>query len=89
MNDDPLTPPIESSVRHMLGDIKEFARREPAKAVAAAFGTGLLINMLPTRALVGTVTAVGVMFMRPVLLSLGVTKVMELCCQKTENINNS
>lgn len=73
----------------MLGDIKEFARREPAKAVAAAFGTGLLINMLPTRAVIGTVTAVGVMFMRPVLLSLGVTKVMELCCQKITTPTNS
>ena len=67
----------------MFGEISDFARREPAKAVAAAFGTGLLINLLPTRAVVGTVTAVGAALMRPFLISLGLTKAMELCCQKT------
>ena len=70
----------------MLGEIKEFACREPAKAVAAAFGTGLLINMLPTKAVIGTATVMGAVLMRPVLLTLGVTKALELCCQKTSNL---
>lgn len=85
MNDVPPTPstqPIEASVRQMLGDIKDFARREPAQAVAAAFGVGLLINLLPTRVMVGTVTTVGATLLRPVLLSLGIIKTIELCCQK-------
>lgn len=73
----------------MLAAIKEFACREPAKAVAAAFGTGLLINLLPARLVVGTVTVVGATLMRPVLLSLGATKAMELCCQRTSNHINS
>lgn len=69
----------------MLDEIKELARREPAKAVAAAFGVGLLVNLLPTRVVAGTVTAVGAVLIRPVLLSLGVTKAMELCCQNKPN----
>lgn len=83
MKHEPSTPNVEFSVRQMLGDIKEFACREPVKAVAAAFGTGLLINLLPTRAVIGTATVLGATLMRPVLLTLGLTKAMELCCQKT------
>ena len=73
----------------MLGDIKDFAGREPVKAAAAAFGVGLLINLLPRRAVVGTASAVGAVLLRPLLLSLGATKAMELCCQKTSNHLNS
>ena len=79
------TQPPEFSFQRMLDEIKELARREPAKAVAAAFGVGLLINLLPPRVLAGTVTAVGAVLIRPALLSLGVTKAMELCCQNKTN----
>jgi hypothetical protein len=64
----------------MLDRIKDFACREPAKAGAAAFGVGLLINFLPRRAVVGTVTVLGATLMRPALLSLGLMKAAELCC---------
>lgn len=83
------TQPAEFPFGRMVNEIKELARREPAKAVAAAFGVGLLINLLPTRVLAGTVTAVGAVLLRPVLLSLGVTKAMELCCQNKTNRTNS
>lgn len=69
----------------MLQEIKERARREPIKAVAAAFGVGLLINLLPTRVVAGTVTTVGAVLIRPVLLSLGFTKAMELCWPTKSN----
>jgi hypothetical protein len=85
MNEIPPPPPLEFSVRRTLGDLKEFARREPAQAVAAAIGVGLLINLLPSRMVTGTVAIVGAALVRPVLLSLGVTKAMELCCQKSSN----
>ncbi|MDB6138166.1 MAG: hypothetical protein JWO94_1238 [Verrucomicrobiaceae bacterium] len=62
-----------------MGDIEDFARREPTKAVAAAFGVGLLINLLPTRLVIGAATAVGATLLRPTLLTLGVTKALELC----------
>lgn len=88
MNDDQYIKPVEPvefCLRRMLGELQDFARREPATTVAAAVGAGLLINLLPTRAVVGTVTVLGALLIRPVLLSLGVTKAMELCCQKSSN----
>jgi hypothetical protein len=60
---------------------EEFARRDPAKAMATAFGAGLLLNFLPSRFIVGAVTAVAVPFMRPTLLALGLYKAFEICCQ--------
>lgn len=82
MNHELPAPPLQFSVRRTLDDLKEFARREPAQTVAAAIGIGLLINLLPSRLVTGTVAIVGAALVRPVLLSLGVTKAMELCCQK-------
>jgi hypothetical protein len=83
MNHEPPAPPLEFSVRRTLDDLREFARREPAQTFAAAIGIGLLINLLPSRLVTGTVAIVGAALVRPVLLSLGVTKAMELCCQKS------
>ena len=83
MNHQPPVQPVEFCLRRLLTDIQTFTQREPVQAVAAAIGVGILINLLPTRALVGTVTVVGATLVRPLLLSLGVTKAMELCCQKT------
>ena len=86
MNDVLPSPPLEFSVRRTLDDLKEFTRREPAQAVAAAIGVGLLINLLPSRMVTGTVAIVGAALVRPVLLSLGVAKAMELCCQKSPKL---
>lgn len=79
----------ESCLRRSLADLKNFAQREPGQAVAAAVGAGLLINMLPTRWVAGTAAVVGAMLVRPVLLSLGVTKAMELCCKNTSSKDHS
>lgn len=84
MND---VPPLQP-VRQILDDAKAFAHREPAKAVAVAFGIGLLINLLPTRVIIGTVTAIGVTLLRPTLLTLGMTKALEICCKKKPTPNN-
>ncbi len=83
MNNEPPAPSLEMSIRQTLGELREFARREPAQTFAAAVGIGLLINLLPPRWVTGTVAVVGAALVRPVLLSLGVTKAMELCCQKS------
>ena len=62
-----------------LGQAEAFARRDPARAVATAFGAGLLLHLLPLRA----VTAVALALVRPALISLGMLKVWELCpCEK-------
>lgn len=81
MNQEPPVKPVELCLHQMLGSVKQFAQREPGQAVAAAIGVGLLINLLPTRVMVGTVAVVGASILRPLLLSLGVTKAMELLCQ--------
>lgn len=82
----PERPPVFSG-RQMMAEIQELARKEPTKAVAVAFGVGLLVHLVPTRFLVGTVTAVGALLVRPVLLTLGLTKAVELCqnCKTTSN----
>ena len=62
---------------------EEFTRREPVKAVAWAFGAGLILHLLPTRA----TTAVVLGLARPVLLCLGLLKAWELCpCDKKSTI---
>lgn len=73
------------SLSRLLGDLKAFARREPAQTMAIAVGAGLLINLLPKRAVVGTATTLGIALLHPALLALGLTKAMELCCQNTSN----
>ena len=67
-----------------LGQAEAFARREPAKAVASAFGAGLVLHLLPLRA----VTAVALALARPALISLGLLKLWELCpCEKETKSN--
>ena len=82
MNEDKPTHLVENTVRSLVRDLKDFAGREPTIAVATAFGVGLLINLLPTRVVAGTAAAVGATLLRPALMSLGVIKAVELCCQK-------
>jgi hypothetical protein len=82
----PTAPPPRDNAGHKrskLHDIKAFAQREPAQAVALAFGVGLLVNLLPTRVVAGTVSTVGAALLRPMLLSLGITKAIELTCNVT------
>lgn len=85
MNREQPVQPVEFCLRRSLADIKTFAQREPGQAVAAAIGAGLLINLLPTRLVAGTAAAVGALLVRPVLLSLGLTKALELCCQNSSS----
>lgn len=80
MNDFHATPPAELCVDGLLRQTEAYIRREPAKAVAAAFGIGLLINLVPPRMVVGTVTGLTVPLIRPALLALGLVKAFELCC---------
>jgi hypothetical protein len=92
MNDQPSAPEDgagEAPVQRLLHSAEEFARRDPAKALAAAFGAGLLLNLVPSRVIVGTVTAVAVPFLRPALLSLGLLKAFELCCKEERPVHGA
>jgi hypothetical protein len=65
-----------------LAKLDDFARKEPAKALAAAFGAGLLINRLPLGTIVGGLTSLTFSMGKPVLLFLGIMKGCELCTRK-------
>ncbi len=75
------TVATKATLHRILHDAENFVRRDPAKAIATAFGAGLLLNLVPPRVIVGAITAVAVPFMRPALLSLGLFKVFEMCCK--------
>lgn len=79
MNSYPSTLPAEDPARRLLSSLREFARREPTKAAAAAFAAGVIINLLPRKAVASAAAAVGATLLRPALLSLGVVKAVELC----------
>ena len=85
MNDPDPPHPAELCLQRTLAQAEAYVRREPAKAVAAALGTGLLINLLPTRAMVRPLTTLAVAFLPPALLGLGLLKAFELCYQQTKN----
>src|SRR5882757_7692727 len=76
------TIPIEKCVNQLIGEAEDFARRDPTRAVAVAFGLGVALNVVPKRLLVGTVTLAALTLGRPILLSLGVLKAFEMCCSK-------
>lgn len=61
----------------------EYARREPATAIASAFGAGFLLNLLPIGAIAAALVGIAFSFARPVLLFLGVLKACEFCRTQT------
>ncbi len=69
------------SFRRLIGDLQTFAQREPVQVMAIAVGAGLLLSLLPKRAVVGAVTGIGAAALQPTLLALGLTKALELCCR--------
>lgn len=71
--------PLDLSARGIWHELKDFAQREPMTAVAAVATVGLLIKLLPNRWLVTTASVVGTALVRPAILTLAVTKLMELC----------
>lgn len=46
-------------------------------------GTGLLLKLLPTRAMVRPIATLAVALFPPALLGLGLLKAFELCCQQS------
>lgn len=84
MNDSDTPHPAELCLQRILERTEAYVRHEPAKAVAAAMGTGLLLKLLPTRAMVRPLTTLAVTLLPPALLGLGLLKAFELCCQQTK-----
>jgi len=83
MNGNAATKPMEQVTTRLIDEVESFARRDPSKAAIAALGLGLALHVLPTRAIVAGVTAVGLTLLRPTLLTLGAIKALELCRSQT------
>lgn len=83
MNTETIPKPAEHLATRVVHEAETLARNEPAKAVAAAVGAGLLLNLVPTRFLVASATAVTLTMLRPALLTLGVLKAFELCSSQS------
>jgi hypothetical protein len=88
MNHHPPTQTSAASELRIMEAVKNYARREPVKSIALAVGVGLLIDLLPAKAVLGMALAAGAAIMRPVLLSLGATKAMELCAQPASDLGS-
>ena len=58
---------------------EKFITEQPTKAVAAAFGVGIFLNLLPIGKIVGMLIEVAFVLMRPLLLCVGLLKLSEYC----------
>lgn len=76
--------PAEQCVRKLVQNAERVAQREPAKAVAAAVGIGVLLNVLPTRFIFGTAATIASSVVRPTLITLGVIKAFEIYLDQTQ-----
>ncbi len=93
MNSNSLDPtplnPIQASMQQLMEKTEDFVRREPVKAVAAAFGAGVLLKVLPPRAIARPLVAITAKLLPPAMIGLGLIKMLELarsgeCCQPRE-----
>ena len=62
---------------------EEYVNKEPLKALGAACGMGIILNILPTRFMAGSASSLAVTLVRPALLTLGLLKELELIRSKT------
>jgi hypothetical protein len=96
-SDKPKTAPADADARdsgpcsvncfRWVADAEAFARREPGKAIAAAVGAGLLLHLLPVRAICGALAAVAMAAARPALIFLGMLKLSGMCpCKKEPKV---
>lgn len=81
MNASDSAPPAEPGIERILSTVEDYVRREPLKASAMAFGAGLLLKVLPARAIARPVATLAVKLLPPALVGLGMLKALEICCQ--------
>ncbi len=81
----PAAQPAENLAHRLMNEAESLAHRDPATVVAAALGAGLMLNLVPKRFIVGSVTAITVTLLRPALITLGIIKAFELCSIKNHN----
>jgi len=75
----------EQGVERLIKKAETFSHDDPAKALAIAFGAGVLLNILPTRFIIGTAVGLTTLALRPTLMTLGVVKAFEIYTSQTKN----
>ena len=83
MNEPDTPHPAELCVTRALAQVEDYMRREPVKAIAAALGAGLLLKVLPARAVIRPLTTLATLLLPPALTGLGLVKAFELCYEAT------
>jgi hypothetical protein len=84
MSNQPISTIEKPPIDRWLDQADDYARREPIKAVACAFGAGFFANLLPIGTIVGALTGVAFLMLRPFLLFLGLMKACELWKARSE-----
>ena len=77
--------PLGDFIHDILHEAETMARREPAKAVAVAFGIGLLFHVLPKRFIVSAATSTALTLLKPALLTFGIMKAAELVLASSQS----
>jgi hypothetical protein len=77
--------PTSTSPNHLLERVDDFARQDPTKAVATAFGFGFLFHLLPLGGIVSLLISLLFALARPALLLLGVLKAVDLVRAKSSS----
>lgn len=80
--------PLAAPPSRIADCANDYARREPSKAVAAAFGLGMCLTMLPIGAIAAAAVGIAFTLVRPLLLFLGLVKACELCGKGTSSVNS-
>lgn len=70
------TNPVPSLDR-IVAATEKYAREEPVRAVSAAFGSGLILTLLPVGSIVSGILRLALALVRPFLIILGVVKLYE------------
>lgn len=81
MNGLPPSKPLAGALQSLIAQANDYAKKEPAKALAAGLAAGLIVNLLPRRLFSG-VARMTAPLVRPALLGLGVVKACELCSRE-------
>jgi hypothetical protein len=72
------TPPEPAQPIHQLvGKTADGVRKNPVRSVVWAFFVGLFLTIVPIGRLVGALTSLAFLLLRPVLLLLGAVKLCE------------
>ncbi|NBV85642.1 MAG: hypothetical protein EBS01_05145 [Verrucomicrobia bacterium] len=71
------TQPPQINREVLLDRIEGYTRSEPAKALSASFGIGILLTLFPFGGLVTGISRLLFLLARPLLMILGVVKIAQ------------